>query len=290
MTLWTTFFLIPFQLKQCNLILYPQRIPNKFVRKFGDQLSSVATLAVPGHHNWHVELRKADQKLWFHDGWHEFVKYHCIHAGNLLIFRYEGNSKFDVYMFNLTACESCYISNSSEEPNNAKKCPVSREKVADDASIAILSSQESSHVKHHPVLHGKEIEDDDSVEFLGSFSPRSTSMSLRNVISDECVNQQKPRKSCNGTAFKNSMHRLDRDNMHLAKDGDNLKAKVRSTKEIGIQFNESELTRTAGEVGSDYWDEAQQSAKRRKQSTEPSKLFKLRFFCLYSKLIFSLLI
>ena len=61
-----------------------------------------------------------------------------------------------------------------------------------------------------------------------------------------------PIPSCNGTAFKNSMQRLDRDNMHLAKDGDNLKAKGRSTKEIGIQFNESEvITRTAGEVESD---------------------------------------
>ena len=78
--------------------------------------------------------------------------------------------------------------------------------------------------------------------------------------------------------------------LHLRTPFIGLKAKGRSTKEIGIQFNESELTRTAGEVGSDYWDEAQQSAKRRKQSTEPSKLFKLRFFCLYSKLIFSLLI
>lgn len=259
----------------------PQRIPNKFVRKFGDELSSVATLSVPNGRDWLVELRKAGQKLWFHDGWHEFVKHHCIHAGNLLIFRYEGNSNFDIYMFNLTACESCNIPSSFEEPNHVKQCPASLGKVADNASIEILGAEEPSHGKRHPVLHGKEIEDDDSIEFLGSFPPRPTSMPWRNNVSDEHVDRQKPYKSCIRTALNNLMHSPDGANMHLAKNADTLKAKVRSTREIGIQFNEGELTRTACEVGSGYWDEAQQSAKRRKQSTEPSKLYELRS-CVYA--------
>lgn len=259
----------------------PQRIPNKFVRKFGDELSSVATLSVPNGRDWLVELRKAGQKLWFHDGWHEFVKHHCIHAGNLLIFRYEGNSNFDIYMFNLTACESCNIPSSSEEPNHVKQCPASLGKVADNSSIEILGAEEPSHGKHHPVLHGKEIEDDDSIEFLGSFPPCPTSTPWRNNVSDEHVDRQKPYKSCIRTALNNLMHSPDGANMHLAKNADTLKAKVRSTREIGIQFNEGELTRTACEVGSGYWDEAQQSAKRRKQSTEPSKLYELRS-CVYA--------
>ncbi|XP_065636659.1 B3 domain-containing transcription factor VRN1 isoform X1 [Quercus suber] len=96
-------------------------------------------------------------------------------------------------------------------------------------------------------------------------------MPWRNNVSDERVDQQKLYKSCIRTALKNLMHRPDGDNIHLAKDADTLKAKVQSTREIGIQFNESELTRTAGEVGSGYWDEARQSAKRRKQSTEATE-------------------
>ncbi|XP_040946901.1 B3 domain-containing protein REM19 isoform X9 [Gossypium hirsutum] len=50
------------------------RIPDNFVKKFGDELSVAAALTVPDGHVWRVGIRKADKKVWFHEGWQEFVE------------------------------------------------------------------------------------------------------------------------------------------------------------------------------------------------------------------------
>ncbi|KAI9181512.1 hypothetical protein LWI28_015737 [Acer negundo] len=84
------------------------RIPEKFVRKFGDELSDVATLRVPNGQVWHVRLTKDGKKIWFHVGWHDFVKYHSICVGYFLVFKYGKNSNFDVLIFDMTACDIQY--------------------------------------------------------------------------------------------------------------------------------------------------------------------------------------
>ncbi|KAB2047353.1 hypothetical protein ES319_A13G039300v1 [Gossypium barbadense] len=40
------------------------KIPNKFVKKFGHELSSIATLNVPSGRLWLVELRKENKRVW----------------------------------------------------------------------------------------------------------------------------------------------------------------------------------------------------------------------------------
>ena len=94
--------------------MYLQRLPVKFVREFGDKLSRVATLTVPNGCIWQVGLEKANNNLWFCDGWREFVEYHSINYGYFLVFKYEGNSKFDVLVFDMTATEIKYPSNWDE--------------------------------------------------------------------------------------------------------------------------------------------------------------------------------
>ncbi|KAK3195637.1 hypothetical protein Dsin_026947 [Dipteronia sinensis] len=84
------------------------RIPEKFVRNFGDELSDVATLRVPNGRVWHVRLTKDGKKVWFHVGWHDLVKYHSICVGYFLVFKYGKNSNFDVVIFDMTACEIQY--------------------------------------------------------------------------------------------------------------------------------------------------------------------------------------
>jgi hypothetical protein len=76
--------------------------------EFGDDLSDVATLTAPNGHLWQVGLEKGNKEIWFHDGWHEFMEYHSIHYGYFLVFRYEGNSKFHVLVFDNTATEIQY--------------------------------------------------------------------------------------------------------------------------------------------------------------------------------------
>ncbi|KAL5855698.1 hypothetical protein ACOSQ4_005500 [Xanthoceras sorbifolium] len=83
-------------------------IPEKFVRKFGDELSTVATVRVPNGCVWHVGLMKDGRRVWFSDGWHEFLMHHSVSVGYFLVFKYDRSSNFHVLIFDMTACEIVY--------------------------------------------------------------------------------------------------------------------------------------------------------------------------------------
>ena len=85
-----------------------QRIPEKFARKFGDELSDVAMLRVPNGRVWHLGMTKDGSKISFNDGWHDFVEYHSIVAGYFLVFKYRRNSNFDILILDTTSCEIQY--------------------------------------------------------------------------------------------------------------------------------------------------------------------------------------
>ncbi|XP_050254198.1 B3 domain-containing transcription factor VRN1-like [Quercus robur] len=95
--------ILPSTMQQMKLM-----IPEKFVREFGNELSTVAKLTVTHGHIWQVGLEKADKSIWFCDGWKDFAEYHCICYGYFLVFRYEGNSNFHVLVFDKTATEIQY--------------------------------------------------------------------------------------------------------------------------------------------------------------------------------------
>ncbi|CAN1133566.1 B3 domain-containing transcription factor VRN1 [Linum perenne] len=88
-----------------------QRIPDNFIKKFANDLSPLVRLTVPDGHVWRIGIVKADDKFWFHDGWHDFVESYSIRVGYMLIFRYEGNAIFNVHIFNLSASEINYQTN-----------------------------------------------------------------------------------------------------------------------------------------------------------------------------------
>ncbi|KAI9182213.1 hypothetical protein LWI28_023175 [Acer negundo] len=143
--------ILPATLEEKKLI-----IPEKFVRRFGDEISDVAKMRLPNGSVWHVKLVKDGKNIWFHDGWHDFVKYHSICAGHFLVFKYERNSKFHVLIFDQSACEVQYP-NYCEEPENDEQKSLQRD----------------------------EIEIDDSVEIIGVRTPNPPSNSLRRTY--RCV-------------------------------------------------------------------------------------------------------
>ncbi|KAK1559151.1 hypothetical protein Q3G72_011214 [Acer saccharum] len=126
-------------------------IPEKFVRKFGDELSAVAKLTVPNGHAWHVGFTKAGRKMWFDDGWPDFVNHFSICAGYFLVFRYGKNSNFHVLIFDKTACEIRY--------------PYYRGRLKTD---------------ERNFAHHDEMKDDNSVEIVGFTTPNSTYNYLQN--------------------------------------------------------------------------------------------------------------
>lgn len=89
---------------------------------------SIVKFTIPNGRKWLVELRKYEKKFWFDIGWHEFVERCSIHAGYFLIFRYQGNSNFNVYIFDLATSEIEYPCNILEEPSSSKQCAVPFEK------------------------------------------------------------------------------------------------------------------------------------------------------------------
>ncbi|KAK3219433.1 hypothetical protein Dsin_013403 [Dipteronia sinensis] len=137
------------------------RIPENFVRKFGDELCAIVTLTVPNGRTWHVKLKKDEKKIWFHDGWHDFIKYHSICAGSFLVFKYGKNSNFHVVIFDQSACEIQY--------------PIYH-------GGPIHDEQNSNH---------DELKSDDSVEITGFTTPNSPSKSLKDKAFVKCRSSSK---------------------------------------------------------------------------------------------------
>lgn len=135
---------------QCLTVMYMQPIPRRFVRKFREELSDVALLKGPSGRVWRVELKEIDGIVYFFKGWKEFVESHSLCIGYLLVFRYDGNSQFNVLIFDTSACEKEYpyaTENDEESCSNSGSCAPFQEK--NNGSCA------------------PEKESDDSVEILG---------------------------------------------------------------------------------------------------------------------------
>ncbi|XWS54855.1 hypothetical protein CRYUN_Cryun10bG0125500 [Craigia yunnanensis] len=112
------------------------RIPDNFAKKFRDELSVAAALTVPDGHVWRVGIKKADNKVWFQEGWQEFVEHYYIRVGYFLVFRYEGNSAFGVSIFNLYNSEINYQSKAlvGTQFNHGKQYPF--EELEDDECMS----------------------------------------------------------------------------------------------------------------------------------------------------------
>ncbi|KAI9182261.1 hypothetical protein LWI28_023674 [Acer negundo] len=111
-----------------------QGIPREFVKKFGNELSTVATLEAPNGRIWNVELMKDGRNIWFHVGWVEFVEYHSISNGYFLLFRYLKKSTFHVLIFNMSACEIRYPHYCVERKND------NQDEIEDEDSVELIAS------------------------------------------------------------------------------------------------------------------------------------------------------
>ena len=78
------------------------------MRKYGERLSNKILLKLPNGAEWEVNLEKRDGGIWFQKGWKEFVEYHSLQYGHLLVFRYEGTYHFHVLICDMSAMEIDY--------------------------------------------------------------------------------------------------------------------------------------------------------------------------------------
>ncbi|XP_044507128.1 B3 domain-containing transcription factor VRN1 isoform X7 [Mangifera indica] len=119
------------------------RIPENFVKKFKDELSVAATLMVPNGNVSRVGLKRVDNKIWFYDGWQEFMERYSIRIGYFLVFKYEGHSSFNVHIYNLPSSEINYHSNPysrAEAPYHSKQYRIFEEMEDDDSEVGDRST------------------------------------------------------------------------------------------------------------------------------------------------------
>lgn len=88
-----------------------QKIPKKFMRKYGGTLSSPVILKLPSGLEWKVELTSCNGIVWLQKGWPEFVDHLSIKRGHLLLFRYEGSCQFHVVILDTSTTEIDYPTN-----------------------------------------------------------------------------------------------------------------------------------------------------------------------------------
>ncbi|XVF41603.1 hypothetical protein PTKIN_Ptkin01aG0292500 [Pterospermum kingtungense] len=121
-------------------------LPKRFVSTYGNDLSNSVQLAAPSGQVWQVELIKCDGEVWLGNGWKDFADYFSLKRGNLLVFRYEGHSRFYVPMiFDQTTFEIEY-------------------------PINVDSRKDANHDKQHHMPKVEEIESDVSVEISHNIS------------------------------------------------------------------------------------------------------------------------
>ncbi|KAM5576350.1 hypothetical protein ABKV19_007288 [Rosa sericea] len=93
------------------------KIPKKFVKRYGEHLSNSVCLKIPSGCEWEVGVTRSGNKVWFEKGWPAFSKFYSLDYGAFLLFGYEGNSKFQVCIFDTSATEIAYPIHIEESDN-----------------------------------------------------------------------------------------------------------------------------------------------------------------------------
>ncbi|XP_024186299.1 B3 domain-containing transcription factor VRN1 isoform X3 [Rosa chinensis] len=74
-------------------------IPKSFLDKYGEDLSNLVYFKLPCGPEWEIGLTSYNKEVWFRKGWPEFSKFHSLEKGYSLLFGYEGDSRFQVSIF-----------------------------------------------------------------------------------------------------------------------------------------------------------------------------------------------
>ncbi|XP_057501967.1 B3 domain-containing transcription factor VRN1-like isoform X2 [Actinidia eriantha] len=241
-------------------------IPGKFTKKLGNELPAIATLTTPNGCVWQVGLKEIDGKVWFTNGWHEFVERQSIHVGYLLIFTYEGNLSFRVNIYNMATAEIKYQGNaltSNEGPNCNSRCPVFYRGEAENNDLVDIFDS----ISHPPwqTLASRE-----NKVLDGTLDDRKASKSydprlLQNLEKAPVAYAQYAGYSFNGTEITNSKYKSHVGNSHL----DIARSAARSTRDIGIQCTSSELMKFEYEFRLHSLNQRPDLTRKRKRGVGP---------------------
>ncbi|KAI3903608.1 hypothetical protein MKW98_032262 [Papaver atlanticum] len=119
-------------------------IPEEFLKKFGKELSYSAIIKVPSGSIWRIGLTERGGVTSFEHGWREFMEFYSISFGHLLVFRYDGNTRFHVLIFNTSATEIEYPVYNFKTNFKGKAQVLDIDSCSSDSNNEISTQSESS--------------------------------------------------------------------------------------------------------------------------------------------------
>ncbi|CAK9178588.1 unnamed protein product [Ilex paraguariensis] len=122
-------------------------IPKKFVNNLREKLSDFVILKGPSGTAWSVGLASSGDTLLFKHGWSAFVEDHSLEEDDVLVFKYNGDSRFDVVMFaRLSFCEKegSYFVRKCEHTEVDSGCRTKRDMIMDSFEVTDDSSHDTA--------------------------------------------------------------------------------------------------------------------------------------------------
>jgi len=83
-----------------TFILLLQALPKTFSDNLKKKLPENVTIKGPSGIVWNIGLTTRGDTIYFTNGWQQFVKDHSLKENDFLVFKYNGESHFEVLIFN----------------------------------------------------------------------------------------------------------------------------------------------------------------------------------------------
>ncbi|KAJ3685484.1 hypothetical protein LUZ61_014648 [Rhynchospora tenuis] len=120
-------------------------MPRKFAKSFKKKISEIVKLKGPSGRTWRIEVLKSENKLSLKSGWISFVTANEIYKNDLLVFKYRGNSSFNVLIFDPSGCEkvTSFI-NKNEEAETESESESNTESIFESEAEKTCSESDTS--------------------------------------------------------------------------------------------------------------------------------------------------
>uniref|UniRef100_A0A7N0TPW2 TF-B3 domain-containing protein n=1 Tax=Kalanchoe fedtschenkoi TaxID=63787 RepID=A0A7N0TPW2_KALFE len=115
-------------------------IPHKFNQHIEGKTNVWVLLSGRGGKVWRVGLVRQHQTLFLNEGWSGFVRDSSVELGDTLVFEYNGDWQFEVYIFDGSGCEKEVRECMGNLGSNSRK---RRERDEDESSGCVVKKKES---------------------------------------------------------------------------------------------------------------------------------------------------